>query len=561
MRLLFKKLKSGSESIGVTGTGVGVGSIFCAILCFMLFCGAGKGSISLPEGGVPEIYPTGLTPAAYLGDINYMLADFFTFCSFFVLIITSTFLYSQFQLKLRSFKILSKLFFQVLYFCIFLNLENLFISVSVFNGTLVYSPYTSFFKILVCLALFVCVINSESFLTSFRLAVDEFFIIIMALLLGLFFFISSFDLICLFFNLELQSFCFYILITFKRNSVYSSEAALTYFVAGTVSSGLFLLGIFLVYFYTGLTNFEDLSKFFTGFFFYCSYLDCSIVAITGITFLCSGFLFKMAIVPFHMWVPDVYEGSPSCITMVISTLPKIAFLSVFIRFFFVTFYDFIAYWQPVLFLLSFLSVFVSCFFGIRQHKLKRLMAYSSIGHMGFIFLGVSTCSMEGLQGSVFHLIVYLVTSLGLWTALTSKFVGKRIQVRYISDLTFLVCRNKLLGFVVSFLFLSMAGVPPFAGFFSKTVILMASVKSSYFYMSCLILLLTLVSSFYYVRFLKITYFSSKVCLRNSDFEFRRESLSREKSLILSFSFFFVLFSFYFFDFINLITFKLMLYVL
>jgi NADH-quinone oxidoreductase subunit N len=437
-------------------------------------------------------------------------------------------------------------------------LENGFINVSIFNSTLVYNEYISFFKIIVLVTFLVCVFNAKDFLIGNNLPIDEFFILLSMLLLGIFFFLSSYDLVSLFFNMELQSFCFYILITFKRNSLYSSEAALKYFVTGTVSAGIFLLGVFFIYSYTGLTNFEDLLKFFSGVSLFNGGFDSFLVAGVGIIFIFSGFLFKMAIAPFHMWVPDVYDGSPTCTTIAIATLPKIAFLSVFIRFFYITFFDLIEYWQYSILILSSFSIFVSCFVGIYQQRVKRLIAYSSIGHMGFILLGLSTCLIEGLQSSIIYLIVYLSMSLCLWTILISKSINNQIQIRYISDLSFIFNRNKTLGFILSFIFFSMAGIPPFGGFFAKMLVLSSVVKASYLFLVCFILILSMVSSFYYVRFIKILYFDVKI---KSPFEFNSECIGREKSLVVSFSFFFILFFFYFLDFINLLVFKLSLYIL
>ena len=351
-------------------------------------------------------------------------------------------------------------------------------------------------KIITLLAAFVVLLISSNYLRTFKIFKIEYPILILSSVLGMMIMISSNDLIVFYMGLELQSLALYVLATFNRDQLKSSEAGLKYFVLSALSSGLLLYGCSLIYGFTGSTNFNVISTQF----------NTNEYAITfGIVFILVGLAFKISAVPFHMWAPDVYEGSPTSVTLFFTMVPKIAALTVFIRFLYVPFLNLIDQWQMILVFLSIASMLFGAIAAIGQKNLKRLIAYSSISHMGYALAGLTTGTNQGIQSSIIYLIIYLIMNLAFFSCL---FMLKRKDKFYenIEDLSGLSKKHPILALSFLIILFSLAGIPPLAGFFAKFYIFMAVIQKEMYFLAIVGLLATVIAAFYYLRVIKIIYF-------------------------------------------------------
>ena len=368
-----------------------------------------------------------------------------------------------------------------------------------FNNSVVIDYLSSFMKIITLLAAFLVLIISSNYLKTFKIFKIEYPILILSSVLGMMIMISSNDLIVFYMGLELQSLALYVLATFNRDQIKSSEAGLKYFVLSALSSGLLLYGCSLIYGFTGSTNFNIIS----------TQLNSYEYALTfGIVFILVGLAFKISAVPFHMWAPDVYEGSPTSVTLFFTMVPKIAALSVFIRFLYVPFLNLIEQWQMILIFLSIASMLFGAIAAIGQTNLKRLVAYSSIGHIGYALAGLATGSNEGIQSSVIYITIYIIMNLGFFSCLLMM---KRNNVYYeqIDDLSGLSKNHPLLSISLLIILFSLAGIPPLAGFFAKFYIFKSVIEQSMYFLAIVGLLSTVVAAFYYLRIIKIMYFDEE----------------------------------------------------
>jgi NADH-quinone oxidoreductase subunit N len=351
-------------------------------------------------------------------------------------------------------------------------------------------------KIITLLAAFIVLAISKNYLNNFKISKIEYPILILCAVLGMMVMISSNDLIVFYMGLELQSLALYVLATFNRNNLKSSEAGLKYFVLSALSSGLLLYGCSLIYGFSGSTNFDIIA----------SQLDSNEYALTfGIVFILVGLAFKISAVPFHMWAPDVYEGSPTTVTLFFTMVPKIAALTVFIRFLYVPFLELIDQWQMILVFLSIASMLFGAIAAIGQKNIKRLIAYSSIGHIGYALAGVASASNDGIQSSVIYLTIYIVMNLGFFSCLLML---RRNDNYYesIDDLSGLSKNHPILSFSLLVILFSLAGIPPLAGFFAKFYIFKAVIEQSMYFLAIVGLLSTVIAAFYYLRIIKIIYF-------------------------------------------------------
>ena len=368
-----------------------------------------------------------------------------------------------------------------------------------FNGSVVIDYLSSFMKIVTLLAAFLVLVISSNYLRSFKIFKIEYPILILSSVLGMMVMISSNDLIVFYMGLELQSLALYVLATFNRDQLKSSEAGLKYFVLSALSSGLLLYGCSLIYGFTGSTNFNLIAD----------QLNSDQYAITfGIVFILVGLAFKISAVPFHMWAPDVYEGSPTSVTLFFTMVPKIAALTVFIRFLYVPFLNLIEQWQMILIFLSIASMLFGAIAAIGQTNLKRLIAYSSISHIGYALAGLATGSNDGIQSSVIYITIYVLMNLGLFSCLLMM---KRNNEYYedIEDLSGLSKNHPLLSLSLLIILFSLAGIPPLAGFFAKFYIFKSVLEQSMFFLAIVGLLSTVVAAFYYLRIIKIIYFDKE----------------------------------------------------
>jgi len=351
-------------------------------------------------------------------------------------------------------------------------------------------------KVLTLLFCVLVLLTSKDYIKTNGIDKIEYPIIILASTLGMILMISSYDLIIFYLGLELQSLCLYILASFKRDDERSTEAGLKYFVLSALASGLLLYGCSLIYGFTGSTNFEIIST---------NLSEANTGAVFGIVFIIVGLAFKVSAAPFHMWTPDVYEGSPTSVTSFFALVPKIAAMSVFIRFMYVPFINVISQWQTIIIFLSIASMILGAVAAIGQSNIKRLMAYSSIGHMGYALAGLAPGTNTGIQSTIIYLTIYLVMNLGAFGCI---FMMKRENIFYenIKDLSGLSKNHPMLALSFLVILFSLAGIPPLAGFFAKFYIFMAVIEAKMYALAIIGLVTTVVSAFYYLRIIKVIYF-------------------------------------------------------
>jgi len=396
----------------------------------------------------------------------------------------------------KSFKLVNLLTILSLIFAIALVLNQPNEIIKIFNESYIIDRLSIFMKVLTLLFCFFVLLSSRDYIKSNNIDKIEYPIIILASTLGMILMISSYDLIIFYLGLELQSLCLYILASFKRDDERSTEAGLKYFVLSALASGLLLYGCSLIYGFTGSTNFEIIS----------ANLDqANTGAVFGIVFIIVGLAFKVSAVPFHMWTPDVYEGSPTSVTSFFALVPKIAAISVFIRFMYVPFVNVISQWQTIIIFLSIASMILGAVAAIGQSNIKRLMAYSSIGHMGYALAGLATGTNSGIQSTIIYLTIYLVMNLGAFGCI---FMMKRENVFYenINDLSGLSKNHPMVALSFLIILFSLAGIPPMAGFFAKFYVFMAVIEVKMYALAIIGLVTTVVSAFYYLRIIKIIYF-------------------------------------------------------
>lgn len=386
---------------------------------------------------------------------------------------------------------------------------TLFLTVSVsgtqtftFNNMFVADGFTTFMKILVLVASALAVIMSREF---FKLEGDdrfEFPVLLVLSTVGMMVMVSANDLMTLYMGIELQSLALYVLAAFKRDSERSTEAGLKYFVLGALSSGILLYGCSLVYGFIGSTNFTSIATAVSNFD------QVPVGAIVGLVFVLSGLAFKISAVPFHMWTPDVYEGSQTPVTAFFAVAPKVAALALLARTLYVPFGDMSGSWQQVVIFMSVASMILGSFAAIMQTNIKRLMAYSSIGHIGFALLGLVAGNSDGLRGVMIYMAIYLVMNVGTFVCIMSMRRKEDGMVEDISDLSGLGQNHPAMALALSIFMFSLAGVPPLAGFFAKWYVVIPIVNAGYFTLATIAVLASVVGAYYYIRIVKVMYFDA-----------------------------------------------------
>ena len=421
--------------------------------------------------------------------ISYILPELFISITIITLLMTGVFVK-------KSYKLVNLLAILSLIFSIVLVLNQPNEIIKVFNDSYIIDKFSIFMKVLTLLFTIFILIVSKSYIKENNIDKIEYPVIILASVLGMILMISSYDLIVFYLGLELQSLCLYILASFKRNDQKSTEAGLKYFVLSALASGILLYGCSLIYGFSGSTNFEVIAT---------NLNETNIGSIFGIVFVIVGLAFKVSAVPFHMWTPDVYEGSPTSVTSFFAIVPKIAALAVFIRFMYVPFSNVINHWQTIVVFLSIASMILGAVAAIGQSNIKRLMAYSSISHMGYALAGLSTGTNLGIQSTIIYLTIYLVMNLGAFICIMMM---KRENIFYedISELSGLSKNHPMIALSFIIILFSLAGIPPLAGFFAKFYIFTAVIEANMYMLAIIGLLTTVVSAFYYLRIVKIIYF-------------------------------------------------------
>ena len=425
-----------------------------------------------------------------MDQLNLIIPELFLTTSIMILLMLGVFYKNSFNLifKLSMIVLLAT-------FILLFN-HSVDTSAKLFNNSYTIDYLSLFMKALTLVACIFVMLSSFDYIKLIGINKIEYPILILSATLGMMIMISSYDLIVFYMGLELQSLSLYVLISFNRDSLRSTEAGLKYFVLSALSSGLLLYGCSLIYGFSNSTNFDliaqNIDQFNTG-------------SIFGIVFILVGLAFKVSAVPFHMWAPDVYEGSPTSVTAFFAIVPKVAALTVFIRFLYVPFINLVDQWQMIIIFISLASMILGAVAAIGQTNLKRLMAYSAIGHMGYALAGLATGSNEGIQSTVIYLSIYLLMNLGIFSCI---FMMKRKDIFYedIQDLSGLSKNHPIISVCLLVLLFSLAGIPPLAGFFAKFYVFMAVIKVEMYTLAIIGLITTVISAFYYLRIIKIIYF-------------------------------------------------------
>jgi NADH-quinone oxidoreductase subunit N len=438
---------------------------------------------------------------------SYIFKTFLT--EFFLLIaILSALLYNAFLVSSskQNFPLLDKETFVQSIFIMFISLV---ISLGIdFGGISILNLFTNditalSIKSILLFTVIGALICGKPYFISRNINLYEYYIIVLLAVFSLLFLASATDLISIYLCLEMQSLCFYILASFNRYSVFSTEAGLKYFVLGAFASCLFLFGSSLLYGITGTTNLSNFALLFSEGL--SVELDLSIFFL-GIIFLLITLLFKLTAAPFHIWSPDVYEGSPLNSTIIFVLVPKIIFLLLIFRLFYSSFFIFFSDFRNLFLICGILSVLLGSFLALRQKRLKKLLIYSSISHVGFILLAFSTGSYLGVVSVFYYIIFYIITGFLLW-GVCSIYSNKTSL--YLTDFASLSKNNPAISIAIAIAFFSLAGIPPLVGFSMKFFIFSAAIEAHLFDISLLIILLSVVGGFYYLRVVKILFFEKE----------------------------------------------------
>ena len=397
-----------------------------------------------------------------------------------------------------AFNIVSMLSMVSLILAVFLLIPITGPRITTFADMFVIDVFAVFSKSLVLVAAAFGILMSRDFMERHHIARFEFPILILFAALGMMLMISANDLISLYVGLEMQSLSLYVMAAIQRDDERATEAGLKYFVLGAVASGLLLYGASLVYGFAGTTNFDALAVLFNG-------GETSTGVVIGIVFILAGLSFKVSAVPFHMWTPDVYEGAPTPVTAFFAVAPKIAALALFLRVMIGPFGGLIEHWQQIIVLVSILSMALGAFAAINQRNIKRLMAYSSIGHVGYALVGLAAGTEIGVRGVLIYLSIYLVMNIGTFACILCMRRGGRM-VEEIDDLAGLGKTHPLLAATLVVFMFSLAGIPPLAGFFGKLYVFLAAIESGLYLLAILGVIASVVGAFYYLRIIKIMYF-------------------------------------------------------
>ena len=370
----------------------------------------------------------------------------------------------------------------------------------IFNQSLVQNGFSRFVKSIIFLSSAFVMVLSSRWLIKYDDKAFEYPILILFSTLGMSFMVSANDLITLYLAIELQSLPLYVMASFKKDNIESGEAGIKYFVLGALSSSLFLFGASLVYGFTGSVEFLEISKSIVS-------SDINTGIIVGIVFILSGLIFKISAVPFHMWTPDVYEGSATPVTAFFATAPKMAAMSMLVNILYGPFSGAFESWQQIIIFVSIASMSLGSFVAIKQTNIKRLLAYSSIAHMGFALIGLaSPLSSLGVQALLIYMLIYLVTNLGVFACIISLETTEGKTVSKISDLSGLSKSYPLISFSMAMLMFSFAGIPPLAGFFGKYLIFRSAIENGLIELAIFGLVVSVIGAYYYIKVIKIMYF-------------------------------------------------------
>ena len=428
-----------------------------------------------------------------LNNLNILLPEVFLTLSIFSILMIGVFIKNSFNLIFN----LSSL---ILIITIGIILNNPNNQEKIFLDSFTRDGFSNFFKIIILISSLFVLNSSKNYILDNKLGKFEYPIIILLSILGMFFMVSSNDIILFYLGLELQSLSLYILASMDRDNLKSSESGIKYFVLSALSSGLLLYGCSLLYGFTGSTNFDliadQLNKDNTG-------------AVFAMVFILVGLAFKVSAVPFHMWTPDVYEGAPTAITSYFAVVPKVAGFAVLIKFMLIPFSNILAEWQTIIIFMSIASMILGSVAAIGQKNIKRLLAYSSIGHIGYALAGVATGVVSGYESAIIYIAIYVIMNIGAFSCLyLLKKDGEYKE--NISDLSGISKKHPILAISFLLILFSLAGIPPLGGFFAKFYVFTAVIEQQMYALAIIGLLTTVISAFYYLKIIKTIYFDDSL---------------------------------------------------
>ncbi len=398
--------------------------------------------------------------------------------------------------------------------------------VSILNGLFKMDDFAGFMKLMILLGTGISLALSVRYLTDENMARFEYPVLVLMAGIGMMLMVSANNLLALYVGLELQSLSLYVLAAFRRGSLASAEAGVKYFSLGALSSGMLLFGSSLVYGFTGSLDFEVIA----------SVADpTSVGLIFGLVFILAGLVFKVSAVPFHMWTPDVYQGAPTCVTAFFAIVPKIAAMGLIVRLLYEPFMSMHDQWGQVIYFVSVASMIVGSFAAIAQDNIKRLMAYSSIGNMGYVLIGVLAGTASGVAAVNLYLFIYMIATAGIFAVILSM-RRNGMALEKISDLSGLSRNSPAMAYGLAILMFSMSGIPPMAGFFGKFVVFQAAVAEEMYIIATLGLLTSVVAAYYYLRIIKVMFFDEPVDPFDNKIPFaRRVILSLSVAFVVLFA--------------------------
>ena len=422
-------------------------------------------------------------------NLNLILPEIFLSISIFTTLLIGVFFKN-------SYNLVTNITYLIIISLLLIIFNSFNESGNLFSNSFVSNSFTNFFKILILLGTLFVMLITQDFIKEMKINYFEYPLLLLFSVLGMFFMISSNDLMSFYLGLELQSLALYILASIDRDNLKSNEAGIKYFVLSALSSGLLLYGCSLLYGFTGSTNFEEINLKMelenTG-------------AIFAMVFILVGLAFKVSAVPFHMWTPDVYQGSPSSVTSFFAVVPKVAGIAILIRFVQIPFEQLIDQWKNILVFMALASMILGAVAAIGQTNIKRLIAYSSIGHIGYALAGISTGTVTGYSSSITYISIYVIMNLGVFGCIFLM-KKKNNYCEDIKDLAGISKQNPLLAISFLIIMFSLAGIPPLAGFFAKFYVFISVIESGMYTLAIVGLLSTVISAFYYLRIIKIIYF-------------------------------------------------------
>ncbi len=428
-----------------------------------------------------------------MNNLNIMLPEIFLSLSIFIILMLGVFIK-------KSFNIIFNLTSLIIITTIAIIINNPDNEVKIFLESFTRDAFSNYFKILILISSLFVLNSSKNFIIENKLDKFEYPIIILLSILGMFFMVSSNDLILFYLGLELQSLSLYILASIDRDNLRSTESGIKYFVLSALSSGLLLYGCSLLYGFTGSTNFDSIAE---------QLNTENAGAVFAMVFILVGLAFKVSAVPFHMWTPDVYEGAPTSITSYFAVVPKVAGLALLIKFMFIPFSNILIEWQTIIIFISIASMILGAVAAMVQKNLKRLLAYSSIGHIGYALAGVATGVISGYQSAIIYISIYVIMNIGAFSCL--YLLKKDGQYKEnISDLSGISKKHPILAISFLIILFSLAGVPPLGGFFAKFYVFVAVLEQQMYTLAIIGLVTTVMSAFYYLKIIKTIYFEDNV---------------------------------------------------